>query len=76
MTVVCDVRVIMQGEQPWFVGKDVAQVLGYSNTKKALIDHVYDEDKDGVTIRDRMGRNQKVTAINESGLYSLILYTA
>ena len=68
-----DVRVIMQGEQPWFVGKDVASVLGYSNTKKALIDHVYDEDKDGVTIRDRMGRNQKVTAINESGLYSLIM---
>lgn len=59
---------------PWFVGKDVAMILGYTNPRKALIDHVDDEDKtDGVTIRDSIGRKQNPTVINESGLYSLIL---
>ena len=59
---------------PWFVGKDVATILGYANPRKALIDHVDDEDKtDGVTIRDSIGREQNPTVINESGLYSLIL---
>lgn len=60
----------------WFVGKDVAEVLGYSNPRKALIDHVDEEDKkqrDGVTIRDAIGREYSPTIINESGLYSLIL---
>ena len=52
-----------------FVGKDVAQALGYSNTRKALIDHVENEDRnDGVTIRDAIGRKQKAVFINESGL--------
>jgi prophage antirepressor-like protein len=62
--------------QPWFVGKDVAESLGYTNTKKALADHIDAEDKlqgDGVTIRDPMGRKQNPTVINESGLYSLIM---
>lgn len=59
---------------PWFVGKDVATILGYTNPRKALIDHVDDEDKtDGVTIRDSIGREQNPTVINESGLYSLVL---
>lgn len=59
---------------PWFVGKDVATILGYTNPRKALIDHVDDEDKtDGVTIRDSIGREQNPTVINESGMYSLIL---
>ena len=54
-----EVRTTTINNEPWFVGKDVAQVLGYSNTKKALSDHVDDEDKfqgDGVTICDPMGR--------------------
>ena len=56
------------------MGKDVAKALGYSNTRKALQDHVDEEDKrDGVTIRDSIGRIQKAVFINESGLYSLIL---
>ena len=55
-----------------FVGKDVAQALGYSNTRKALQDHVDEEDK-GVTKRDTLGGTQKMTIINESGLYALIL---
>lgn len=67
------VRTTLIGGQPYFVGKDVADILGYANTRKALIDHVDEEDKDGVTIRDAIGRNQTMTAINESGLYSLIL---
>lgn len=59
---------------PYFVGKDVAGILGYSNTRKALLDHVDEEDKtDGVTIRDSIGREQAPVLINESGLYSLIL---
>ncbi len=68
-----DVRVIMQGEQPWFVGKDVASVLGYTNTRKALLDHVDNEDKNTVTIRDGNKGNPNQVIINESGLYSLIM---
>ena len=62
-----------QGE-PWFVGKDVAKALGYSNTRDALSKHVDDEDKTTVAIRDT-GSNYKSQAIfiNESGLYSLVL---
>ena len=60
--------------ETFFLGKDVAQALGYSNTRKALLDHVDKEDReDGVTIRDAIGREQKATFINESGLYSLAL---
>ena len=56
----------------FFVGKDVAQALGYSNTRKALLDHVDVEDK-GVTKRDTLGGIQQMVVINESGLYSLVL---
>lgn len=59
-------------DEPWFVGKDVAEALGYSNTRKALADHVDEEDK-GVTKRDTLGGKQNLGIINESGLYSLIL---
>lgn len=68
------VRVATINGEAFFVGKDVAEILGYSNPRKALIDHVDHEDKtDGVTIRDSIGREQQPTFINESGLYSLIL---
>lgn len=68
------IRTVTINNKPWFVGKDVAEILGYSNTRKALTDHVDDEDKlDGVTIRDSIGREQSPIFINESGLYSLIL---
>lgn len=66
------VRVVEQGGEPWFVGKDVAEILGYSNTPKAIRDHVDDEDK----LAERIvlsGQNREVAIINESGLYSLIL---
>lgn len=69
-----EIRTVNISGEPWFVGKDVAEVLGYSNNRKAIADHVYEEDKtDGVTIRDSMGREQNPILINESGLYSLIL---
>lgn len=69
-----EMRTVTIGEEIWFVGKDVAEILGYTNSRKALIDHVDDEDKkDGVTIRDAIGREQTPIFINESGLYSLVL---
>ena len=68
------VRVIEINGQPFFVGADVANALGYANSRKAIADHVDAEDKiDGVTIRDAIGREQKAVVINESGVYSLIL---
>ena len=69
-----EVRTLTIDDEPWFVGKDVADILGYANSRKAIFDHVDEDDKtDGVTIRDAMGRNQNPIIINESGLYSLIL---
>ena len=68
-----EIRAISINDEPYFVGKDVAMILGYTNPRKAVIDHVDDDDKkDGVTIRDSIGREQKPVLINESGLYSLI----
>lgn len=67
-----DLRVIMQGNEPWFVGKDVAEKLGYKNSRDAILIHVDVDDKADVVIHDgRQNRNQVV--INESGLYSLIM---
>lgn len=67
-----EVRVVEQNGEPWFVGKDVADILGYTNTPKAIRDHVDDEDK----LTERIvlsGQNREAILINESGLYSLIL---
>lgn len=66
------VRVIEKHEQAWFVGKDVAEVLGYSQTAQAIRKHVDEEDK-GVFEMNTPGGKQQMTIINESGLYSLIL---
>lgn len=66
------VRTLEINGEPWLVGKDVAEALGYSNPRKAIGDHVDDEDK-GVTKCDTLGGSQDLTVINESGLYSLIL---
>ncbi len=66
------IRTIQQNKEPWFVGKDVAEILGYSNTKDAIAKHVDDEDKLGAQIATS-GQNRNMTIINESGLYSLIL---
>lgn len=68
------VRTVTIDGEPWFVGKDVADALGYSNSRDALARHVDDEDKTSVVIPDT-GSNykSKATLINESGLYSLVL---
>lgn len=66
------VRTVLVDDQPYFVGKDVAEILGYSNPRKAIKDHVEASDK-GVTKCDTLGGVQEMTLINESGLYSLIL---
>lgn len=69
------VRIIDKGGQPWFVGKDVADILGYSNSSKAIPQHVDEEDRQKQNLPT--AQNGKLTAaswlINESGLYSLIL---
>jgi prophage antirepressor-like protein len=57
----------------WFVGKDVAKLLGYERPTKAVQDHVDKEDINGIPIQDSISRMQKTPIINESGLYSLIL---
>ena len=68
------IRTVEINNEPWFVGKDVAEVLGYSNPRKALADHVRDNHKmDGVTIRDSMGREQNPIVIDEAGLWSLVM---
>lgn len=73
------VRTLMIDNEPWFVGKDVAEILGYENPTKAIRNHVDEDDKmmgvQNVTpsVIDSLGRNQHPTWINESGLYSLIL---
>lgn len=67
-----NVRALLIDDEPWFVGKDVASALGYSNERKAVRDHVDDEDKRGERIGTPYGV-QNMTVINESGLYSLIL---
>lgn len=65
------VRTLLFGEEPWFVGKDVAGALGYSNPQKAIRDHVEDGDR-GVNEMDTPSGKQNIVIINESGLYALI----
>lgn len=65
------IRTVTIDNEPWFVGKDVAVILGYSNPQKALRDHVDEEDR---TLNDSFTVNgTKGILINESGLYGLIL---
>lgn len=66
------VRVIERNNEPWFVGKDVAEILGYQNASKALLDHVDDDDKLNNVSLSSLGQRGG-WLINESGLYSLIL---
>lgn len=66
------VRTVVINGEPYFVGRDVAAALGYSNPRDALAKHIDEEDK-GVAKCDTPGGIQEFTVINESGLYSLIL---
>lgn len=76
------VRVVMKDSEPWFVGKDVSETLGYSNTKDAIIRHVDEEDRKILKAIDFTQKSQNatfeipprgLTIINESGLYALII---
>lgn len=66
------VRTVERNGEPWFVGKDVADILGYRNGSRDINRHVDEEDK-GCTEMVSPGGIQQMTIINESGLYSLIL---
>ena len=66
------VRTVTINDEPFFVGKDVADILGYANNRDALVKHVDDEDKQTSQIATA-GQKRSMTVINESGLYSLIL---
>lgn len=67
------VRTLVINNEPWFIGKDVADVLGYKNQRDAISKHVDSEDKNTVAIHDGITRgNPNQTIINESGLYALI----
>lgn len=66
-----EIRIVERDGEPWFVGKDVALALGYTDTAQAIRKHVDDEDK-GVVDSTTPGGIQKLTIINESGVYSLI----
>ena len=67
-----EVRTLVIDGEPWFVAKDITDILKYSNSRKAITDHVDIEDK-GVTKCYTLGGMQDLTIINESGLYSLVL---
>lgn len=65
------VRTLLIKDEPWFVGKDIAGALGYSNPQKAIRDHVEGDDR-GVNEMDTPSGKQNIVIINESGLYALI----
>lgn len=67
-----EIRTVQLNNETYFVGKDVAEALGYERATKAIQDHVDSDDKDEVPIQDSIGRMQKTPVITESGLYALI----
>ncbi len=67
------IRTVIINGEPWFVGKDIAVILGYSKPRNAIATHVDCEDKKVAPIQGDLGGTQQMTIINESGLYSLIL---
>ena len=66
------IRTIEIDGEPWFVGKDVTKILGYTNANKAIKDHVDSEDK-GTNVLDTPGGKQRLVVINEAGLYTLVI---
>lgn len=66
------VRTLLINDEPWFVGKDVAEILGYSKARNAISTHVDDDDKKGAPIQGDLGGTQEMTVINESGVYALV----
>ena len=68
-----EVRTLLINDEPYFVGKDVATVLGYIKPRNAIATHVDEEDKKVAPIQGDVGGTQEMVIINESGLYSLVL---
>lgn len=68
-----EIRTVEIGNEPWFVGKDVARALGYAKPENALGTHVDGDDTLKQGIMDSLGRSQNTTLINESGVYSLVM---
>ena len=68
-----EIRTVKINGEPYFVGKDVAEALGYVKARNAIAKHVDDEDKKDAPIQGDLGGTQNMTIINESGMYSLIL---
>ena len=66
-----EIRTITKDNETYFVGKDVAKALGFTNPRDAIATHVFDEDK-GVDTIDTPGGKQSMTVINESGVYALV----
>jgi len=69
-----EIRTVVVNSEPYFVGKDIAEILGYANPQKAVREHVDNEDK-GMNEMDTPGGKQSFVVINEFGLYSLILFS-
>lgn len=67
-----DIRTVTINNEPWFVGKDVAEALGYAKARNAIASHVEQDDKKDAPIQGDLGGVQQMTIINESGLYALI----
>ena len=65
-------RIVMKDGQAWWVAKDVCDILGYANVTKALNDHLDEDERNTLTIREGIRGNPNVNIINESGLYCLI----
>ncbi len=67
------IRTVIINDEPWFIGKDAAKILGYAKPRNAIAAHVDYEDKKDALIQGDLGGTQKMTVINESGIYSLIM---
>lgn len=67
-----NVRVLLQGDEPWFVAKDIADTLGYQNGSRDVNRHTDEEDRTKTMVFDG-NQNKETILINESGLYSLVL---
>lgn len=69
-----DIRVtIDEYGEPWFVGKDICDALGYANSRLTISRHLDGDDVSKRYVTDKVGRDQETLLINESGLYSLIM---
>lgn len=68
-----EIRTVDIDGEIWFVGRDIASALGYSDARKAVTSHTDEDDRTNHPITDSLGRKQETTIINESGLYSLVL---